>query len=91
MISVLPGQSFEFKNPNTSSDVEMVVQEVTRLVRGVSPFVNSVEIINKTKYCTVDIVFQSQKLQIIFKNPKDEEFDLNELENPVSPVKITGR
>lgn len=91
MISVLPGQSFQFKNPNQTTDIESLVTEVTRLIRGASPFMDSVQILNKTKYCTVDIAFQSGKLQVIFKNPKDEEFDLNELENPVTPIQITGR
>ncbi len=92
MISVLPGKSFEFKNHNTDLNLEGIIVEVSRLIRCASPFMESIEILNKTKGCSVDICFQNQKLQVIFKNPHDEVFDLNEMENPIAPpISITGR
>jgi hypothetical protein len=91
MISVLPGQSFEFRNPKTPIDLEDIIEDVSRLIRGASPFVDSIEFLNKTKHGTVDIAFKEQKIQVIFRNPKDEEFDLNELDDSVTPIQITGR
>lgn len=89
MINVEPGRFVEFHN--TDKDIERIVADVTKLIQGASPFVNTVEVLNKTKSCTVDIVFEGRKMQIIFRNPKDAEFDLNYLETPVTPVQITGR
>jgi hypothetical protein len=91
MINVLPQSSFTMTNPNTNGDIESVVLEVSRLIRAASPFLDSIEFINKTKHCTIDIAFNRGKVQVIFRNPVDEQFDLNEMENPVIPLQITGR
>jgi len=91
MISVLPGQSFQFKNPTDKKEIDRIVGETIRLIRGASPFVESIEFLNRTKYCTVDVAFHDKKIQVIFRNPKDDDFDLNEMENPVTPLQITRR
>jgi hypothetical protein len=93
MHRLLPGETFTFRNPNTKADIDQIVSQVVKIIRGANPFMDSIEVWNKTKGCTVDIVFTQAKLQIIFRNPKDEEFDLNEHENPVitRPVVMTGR
>ena len=91
MISVLPGQTFTFKNPNTKEDLDRIISEVVKAIRSANPFVDTIEFLNQTKYCSLDIEFKGTKLQVIFKNPRDEQFDLNELENPVTPLTISGR
>ena len=91
MISILPGKAFEFKNPNTKADMDRIVSEVVKSIRSANPFVDTIEFLNQTKYCSVDIEFKGTRLVVTFRNPKDEEFDLNELENPITPIQITGR
>jgi hypothetical protein len=91
MISVLPGQSFKFNNPNAAGDIQSIATEVSRLILSATPFIDSIEFLNKTKSCNIQIVCQYGKLIAIVRNPKDEEFDLNESENPVTPITITGR
>ena len=91
MISVLPGQSFLFKNPNQTIDINSIIADVTKLISGASPFLESVEFKNKTRHCSIDIAFTRGKIIVTFKNPQDEVFDLNDMENPVTPIQITGR
>ena len=90
MISVPPGQTFSFKNPTNKAEIDRIVGEVIRQIRGASPFVEHIEFLNKTKSCTVEIAFKDKTIQVIFRNPKDDEFDLNEM-GDVPPVQITGR
>jgi hypothetical protein len=92
MITVLPGKPFVFKNPNADHfQRQKLIDEATRLIMASSPFVDSIRFINNTKSCQLDVAFNKGEITVTVTNPADQLFDLNELENPVTPIQITGR
>jgi ABC-type lipopolysaccharide export system ATPase subunit len=91
MISVLPNESWSFNTPNSLNNIDSVIEELTRRIWALEVFITDVIVRNNTKYCVVTIIIENKQMLITVKNPKDEEFDLNEFENPITPLKFTGR
>jgi hypothetical protein len=74
MMSVLPGSRQSFcKTEVNQCELESAIKGIEKLIRGTSPLVDEVIVINSTKFVHVDIAFASAKVYITITNPKDDE------------------
>lgn len=78
MITVNPGQTFEFKSPNTTTlDRERLIRELTDIINKSAPYLEGITIHNSTKSVKVELAMEKHVLHIRLTNPKDETFDVN--------------
>jgi hypothetical protein len=79
MTTVSPKDKFYMKASNTDTkDLEKEIGTIANLIRGVSPFMDTVLIHNDTKKCNVDVAFNNGQMVIRITNPDDEIFTLED-------------